>query len=109
MKNSSHPPGQWQTVCSAIDSWLVSFIRLDDMRHIGSLAIHSFNKRGPQQWMEEPYPTTKAWHLFLMLVTSLVTHCCGMASHSSAIALTLWLSSGYQTDKVRPVGMSKGM
>ena len=32
--------------------------------------------------MEEPYTVTTAQDL-LMLVTSLVTHCCGMASYSS--------------------------
>ena len=35
------------------------------------------------QFAEEPYTATTAWHLLLMLVTSLVTHCCKMVSHSS--------------------------
>ena len=34
--------------------------------------------------MEEPYTATTAWHLPLMMVTSLVTHCCGVASHFSS-------------------------
>lgn len=28
-------------------------------------------------------PATTAWHLLPMLVTSLLRHCCGTASHSS--------------------------
>ena len=42
--------------------------------------------------MEEPYTATTAWHLLLILVTSLVTHCCGMASQSSSsICQPTWL------------------
>ena len=43
--------------------------------------------------MDEPYTTTTGWYLFLMLVTSLVTRCCGMTSHPSAFVASqlMWL------------------
>ena len=51
--------------------------------HIGHFyTLFILHCQGPQYCAEDPYAATKAWHL-LMLVTSLVTHCCGMASHSS--------------------------
>ena len=54
--------------------------------------------------MEEPYTATTAWHLLLMLVTSLVTLCCGMASHSST---SICWFVGFIRDHLQNVGVER--
>ena len=39
--------------------------------------MYSLNKQDPQYHLEESCTATAAWHLVLMLVTSLVVYCCG--------------------------------
>ena len=43
-----------------------------------------------QHIVEETYTATTSWHLLLMLVTSLVTHCWGIVSHSSTSICRKW-------------------
>jgi len=74
--------------CVAADSSLVLFGRLDDwslmnkdiLATIDLLTIDSFNRQPHSVWKNQTQPQQP---LLLMLVTSLVTLCCGMASHSS--------------------------
>src|SRR4029434_6225964 len=63
---------------------------------MSNASIYSFIKQEHQKRVEEPYTATTAWHLLLMLVTSLVTHCCGMASHSSTSVKTPACTSSIQ-------------
>ena len=68
--------------------------------------IHLIHPQEPQERVEDPYAATTAWHHLLMLVTNLVTHCCGMAFHSStksrcrsAIVVVL-VTNTYSTPKL---------
>ena len=70
--------------------------------------IHLIHPQEPQERVEDPYAATTAWHHLLMLVTNLVTHCCGMAFHSStkshcrsAIVVVL-VTNTYSTPKLIP-------
>lgn len=65
----------------------IGLVKSEKNRHIGNFTIHSFTKQGPQWHVEEPSTATSttAWHLLHKPVTSLVTHCCVMTSHSSSI------------------------
>ena len=77
-------------VLTLVLSWLVDWMielsisNKEQTRHIGYFTLYSFNTpSGASVAVEDPYAATTAWHLLLMLVTNLVTRCCGMAFHSS--------------------------
>ena len=73
-------------VLSCLVDWMIelSISNKEQTRHIGYFTLYSFNTpSGASVAVEDPYAATTAWHLLLMLVTNLVTRCCGMAFHSS--------------------------
>lgn len=77
---------QSQTAYSAIVDLLFGGSDDSNVMKQNVLAIsqlpHRTNKE-PRCRLEEAHTATTAWHPLLMLVTGLVTHCCGTASHSS--------------------------
>ena len=73
-------------VLSCLVDWMIelSISNKEQTRHIVYFTLYSFNTpSGASVAVEDPYAATTAWHLLLMLVTNLVTRCCGMEFHSS--------------------------
>lgn len=57
--------------------WWVRWLRPDELRNFGNLTIHL--TKSSLYSSEEAYTATTVWRLLSMLVM----HCCGVASHSS--------------------------
>lgn len=69
--------------CHWLIVWWIGWLKCDETKRIGNFTIDSLNKQEPRCCLEEAHTATTAWQPLLMLVTGLVTHCCGTASHSS--------------------------
>lgn len=79
-KSSDNAQQLFFEVDSCLVDWMIDVCRNKTYWQLAT--ISSFNKQERQSYMEEPHTAITAWHI-LMLLNSLVTHCCGMASHSS--------------------------